>query len=407
MKTSKAIVTCLMALSILAVQDICAQDTKEREATDVAQRGWYVGVEGGVPFGVNTLNSFGADKTRAGYAVGLFGGYRFSSVISAELSAKLGEANLSARECCAASDYWLGVDGITYHAPVAGMVGADYSDLKSVVSLQQYGARLNVNLLGFFNRTKQSPWRLELTPMLSAVSTKAELKTIADCKSIYNDKSRWHLGAGGNVQVSYAVTDHLNIGLYSGITYLTGKGMDGVTKHVHDANYLWESGLRIGWSFGKKQKKAPAVPDAAPEPAPQVVETPAKPEPIVVEPEPEPKREIYVPDVKELTFPEIYFEFNKSAIRASETEKVQAIYDALQANPDVKVLVTGWCSNSGSRKVNDALSLRRAKAVKDRLVKMGIDESRIEVSGKGIDYNELIAKKARRVVVTDRKEGQK
>ncbi|MGM9842382.1 MAG: OmpA family protein [Candidatus Limisoma sp.] len=407
MKTSKAIVTCLMALSMLAVQDVCAQDTKEREATDVSQRGWYVGVEGGVPFGVNTLSSFGSDKTRAGYAAGLFGGYRFSSVISAELSAKLGKTNLSGRECCVASDYWLGVDGLTYHAPVAGMLGADYSDLKSVVSLQQYGARLNVNLLGFFNRTKQSRWRLELSPMLSAVSTKAELQTISDGKSIYNDKSRWHLGAGGNVQVSYAVTDHLNIGLYSGITYLTGKGMDGVTKHVHDANYLWESGLRIGWSFGKKQKKAPVVPDAAPEPAPQVVEKPAKPEPIVVEPEPEPKREIYVPEVKELTFPEIYFDFNKSAIRASETEKVQAIYDALQANPDVEVLVTGWCSNSGSRKVNDALSLRRAKAVKDRLVKMGIDESRIEVSGNGIDYNEPNATKARRVVVTDRKEGQK
>ena len=100
------------------------------------------------------------------------------------------------------------------------------------------------------------------------------------------------------MQVSYAVTDHLNLGIYSGVTYLTGKGMDGVTKHVHDANYLWESGLRIGWSFGKKQKKAPVVPDVAPEPAPQVEETPAEPKTIVVEPEPETKREIYVPEVK-------------------------------------------------------------------------------------------------------------
>lgn len=407
MNTSKAIVMGVLLFCVSAVQNVAAQDNKERETTDVAQSGWYVGIEGGVPFGVNILSSFGADKTRAGYAAGLFGGYRFNSVLSAELSAKFGKANLSSRECCVESNYWLGADGLTYHAPVAGLLGADYANLKSAVSLQQYGARLNVNLLGFFNRTKQSRWRLELSPMLSAVATKAELQTIADCKSILNDKTRWHLGAGGNVQVSYAVTDHLNLGIYSGVTYLTGKGMDGVTKHVHDANYLWESGLRIGWSFGKKQKKAPVVPDVAPEPAPQVEETPAEPKTIVVEPEPEPKREIYVPEVKELAFPEIYFDFNKSSIRASETEKVQAIYDALQANPDVKVLVTGWCSNSGSRKVNDALSLRRAKAVKDRLVKMGIDESRIEVSGNGIDYNEPIAKKARRVVVTDRKEGQK
>lgn len=255
MNAPKAILTILLFLWTFAVQDICAQEHPERKAEAVPHKEWYGGIEGGVPFGVSTFSSFGADKTRAGYNIGVFGGYRFNSVLSAELSAKWGKVNLSARDCCTESGYWLGADGITYHAPVAGFGGADYADLKSSVSLQQYGVRLNVNLLGFFRRTRLSKWRIELSPMLSAVGTKADVKTIAYGNSIIKGKTRWHLGAGGNLQASYNITDNLNLGIYSGLIFLTGKGMDGVAEHIHDNNYLWESGVRIGLSLGKCHKK--------------------------------------------------------------------------------------------------------------------------------------------------------
>lgn len=257
MNKPKSIATCLLFIMMLAAQDVCAQEHMEREANDNSTAAWYGGIEGGVPFGVSTFSSFGADKTRAGYALGLFGGYRFNPVLSAELSAKWGKANLSARDCCAEGGYWLGADGKTVHAPVAGFGGADYADLKSSVSLQQYGVRLNVNLLGFFRKTRQSRWKLELSPMLAAVGTKADVKTIAGGNSLMKDKTRWHLGAGGNVQASYAVTDNLHLGIYSGITCLTGKGMDGVAEHIHDGNFLWESGVRIGWNFGNRKEVKP------------------------------------------------------------------------------------------------------------------------------------------------------
>ena len=162
--------------------------------------------------GVSTLSSFGAENTRAGCALGLFGGYRFNPVLSAELSAKWGKTNLSARDCCAENCYWLGTDKMTYHAPVTGFGGADYGDLKSSVLLQQYGVQLNVNLLCFFWLTKQSSWRLELSQMLAAVSTKADVKTIAAGNSLINDKMHWHFGAGGNLQASYTITRHLHLG---------------------------------------------------------------------------------------------------------------------------------------------------------------------------------------------------
>ena len=68
-------------------------------------------VEGGMPFGFSTFSSFGHDKTHLGWAAGLYGGYRFNSIFSAELSAKYGEMNLSAQDCCVERNYWLGSDG--------------------------------------------------------------------------------------------------------------------------------------------------------------------------------------------------------------------------------------------------------------------------------------------------------
>ena len=235
-----------------SVQEVRAQVKLEDEANDTPTATLYVGIEGGIPFGVCTFRSFGADKTRAGYAMGLFGGYRFNPVLSAELSVKWGKANLSARDCCIEDGYWLGGDGKTYHAPVAGFGGADYADLKSAVSLQQYGVRLNVNLFGFFRSLRYSRWRLEFSPMLAALGTKADVKTIAEGNYLIKCKTRWRLGAGGNLQASYAVSDKLNLGIYSGITCLTGRGMDGVEKHIHNGNFLWERGVRLGWTFSKK-----------------------------------------------------------------------------------------------------------------------------------------------------------
>ena len=36
-------------------------------------QGWYVGVEGGMPFGFSTFSSFGHDKTHLGWAAGVYG----------------------------------------------------------------------------------------------------------------------------------------------------------------------------------------------------------------------------------------------------------------------------------------------------------------------------------------------
>ena len=95
--------------SVLPLSTMKAEGGKDVLAPS---QGWYIGVEGGMPFGFSTFSSFGHDKTHLGWAAGLYGGYRFNSIFSAELSAKYGEMNLSAQDCCVERNYWLGRDGV-------------------------------------------------------------------------------------------------------------------------------------------------------------------------------------------------------------------------------------------------------------------------------------------------------
>ena len=224
---------------------------KAEEGKDVLAplQGWYVGVEGGMPFGFSTFSSFGHDKTHLGWAAGLYGGYRFNSIFSAELSAKYGEMNLSAQDCCVERNYWLGSDGMRYNAGVLGMDSWEYANLKSHVRMGQYGARVNINLLGLFHQTANSRWDLAVSPHIYAVTTKADIHTIADDAKVMKGSTNWHLGYGADLQVGYQLTSCLKLGIYSGLTRLTGERMDGMPEHLHKNNFVWESGVRLGFSL--------------------------------------------------------------------------------------------------------------------------------------------------------------
>ena len=367
-------------------------------------KGWYLGVDGGLPFGLSTFSSFGHDKTHLGWATGIYGGYRFNPIFSAELSARYGEVNLSAQDCCVERNYWLGSDGMLYKASVLGMDSWEYAQLKSHVRMGWYGARVHVNLLGLLRNTAHSRWTVAVSPHLYAVTTCADIQTLADHAEVMKGSTRWHLGYGASLQAGYQLTSNLNLSIYSGLTRLSGKRMDGMPEHLHKNNFVWESGIRLGISFSKKKNK--------------IVETPSVPQTEVLhqdtilsenvnqkEKETVDKAETKVveQDIKEpvkVTFPVIYFSFNRITIRPSEVSKLKSILHILKENPEMKVTVTGWCDTRGSVAVNRRISRQRAQALKTWLVKRGIAASRISVVGKGSDASRT-APKARRVETTD------
>lgn len=377
---------------------------KAEEGKDVLapSQGWYVGIEGGMPFGFSTFSSFGHDKTHLGWAAGLYGGYRFNSIFSAELSAKYGEMNLSAQDCCVERNYWLGSDGVLYKAGVLGMDSWEYANLKSHVRMGQYGARVNINLLGLFHQTADSRWDLAVSPHIYAVTTKADIQTIADDAKVMKGSTNWHLGYGADLQVGYQLTSCLKLGIYSGLTRLTGERMDGMPEHLHKNNFVWESGVRLGINLSKKKNK--------------IVETPSVPQQEVLQQEPTSSEEVNLKetvdkaetkvaeqDIKEsakVTFPVIYFSFNSIDIQQNEETKLNDILKTLKENPNMKVTVTGWCDTKGSVTVNKRISRQRAEAVKTWLAKNGIEANRITAIGNGSDDTQD-ADKARRVETKD------
>jgi outer membrane protein OmpA-like peptidoglycan-associated protein len=85
----------------------------------------------------------------------------------------------------------------------------------------------------------------------------------------------------------------------------------------------------------------------------------------------------------------VNFEFNKATLTKDSERILWRACNAMVANSDVRVVITGHTDNVGGQKFNQALSLKRAQAVKNWLVKNGIASNRMRTVGRGL--NEPVA----------------
>lgn len=180
------------------------------------------------------------------------------------------------------------------------------------------------------------------------------------------DDDQWAFAYQGIGGVSYAINRRLDlfvnyrylrvhepsfetfatVGLESG---LLAFNLDDVGKHTATM------GLR--YAFGAGAPPPPPPPPPAPPPLP---------------PEPEIPREFIV-----------FFGHNETTLTPEALEVVRQAAEAARTLGAATLTLVGHADRSGSTEYNEALSLKRAVSVKTTLIKEGVAENTISVSGKG------------------------
>ena len=80
-----------------------------------------------------------------------------------------------------------------------------------------------------------------------------------------------------------------------------------------------------------------------------------------------------------------YFGFDSSEPQDGSLWAVGFVANYLKQNPDAKLNIIGYTDQVGNAGYNEKLSKKRADAVKQLLVEMGVDTSRLASQGKGVD----------------------
>lgn len=88
-------------------------------------------------------------------------------------------------------------------------------------------------------------------------------------------------------------------------------------------------------------------------------------------------------DNAEKPFEPIFFGFDQYSIGVAERTKLQDITNFMAQNTNARILVEGYCDWKGTPAYNKSLGDRRASSVRDYLVDLGVEPSRIEILSMG------------------------
>lgn len=187
---------------------------------------------------------------------------------------------------------------------------------------------------------------------------------------VVTDDNSWTFGYQGIAGVSYAINDQLSLRAdyrYLGTTQADLGENPGFGSGSAKLNYASHMVL-VGFSYSFGQPPAPPPPppqqaQAAPAPQPAPAPAPQKPSP--------PRSYM------------VFFDFDKAVV----TPEGRKIVEQAAANAKTlgvsRIDLTGHTDTVGSAQYNMALSIRRANAVKDILVQLGVPADQIAVVGKG------------------------
>lgn len=83
-------------------------------------------------------------------------------------------------------------------------------------------------------------------------------------------------------------------------------------------------------------------------------------------------------------FQPIYFDFDSQTVRSAETGKIQEIANFMK-NGSPQIIIAGFTDERGTAEYNRGLGDRRAGAVRESLIALGVDASRIQTVSFGLE----------------------
>lgn len=110
----------------------------------------------------------------------------------------------------------------------------------------------------------------------------------------------------------------------------------------------------------------------------------------------------YTQNREEFAAQTVYFELDKAVVKASEVSKLEIVASRMKSFPGKALRVEGHCDERGTEEYNRSLGERRALAVRENLVRLGMDPAIIDTISYGEDrpadpgHNEAAWKKNRR-----------
>ncbi|MCZ2477691.1 OmpA family protein [Aquirufa antheringensis] len=83
------------------------------------------------------------------------------------------------------------------------------------------------------------------------------------------------------------------------------------------------------------------------------------------------------------TINNLFFDLGKATLKPESEPELKRILQVMNENKNLVIEISGHTDNTGSDEINNKLSLERANAVKENLLKGGIDQARIKTKGYG------------------------
>ena len=347
----KRILTLISAVLLLNTSSLFAQEQQELKIKEPGRTEfvphWYMQIQGGM---AHTIGEAKFDKLLSPAAALNFG-YQFNPLFALRFGAS----------------GWQAKGGWVANPTADYKFNYIQGNVDAVLNLSNLFCKFNpervLNFYGFLGVGANHSFSNDEAIALANRGAKMQY--------LWEGSKNFIVGRGG-LGLNIRLSDYVGLNIEANANTISDKFN---SKKAGNTDWQFNGLIGLNIKFGKGYKKIAPVyyePEPAPAPAPE-----PKPEP---KPAPEPKPVVKIEPMTQ----NIFFNINKSVIRADQESKITELVNYLNKYPNAKVTITGYADKkTGNTSINDRLSKRRSAAVADALKAKGIAAERISTDAKG------------------------